>query len=48
MVFSISKNFNEEKENWDAELKDVIKRFAFVKFNNWIEKKVSYLKKEFS
>jgi len=37
MVFSISKSISEEKNNWDLPLSDVMRRFAFLKFDSYIE-----------
>jgi len=37
MVYSVSNNILEEKENWDTDYQDILKRFCFKKVDNWIE-----------
>lgn len=47
LVFSASSNLSEEKEIWDTQFCDVIKRFMFKKFDNAVERNyMEYLKKK--
>lgn len=45
LVFSASSSLSEEKEIWESQFYDVIKRFMFKKFDNRIEQDfMEYLK----
>ncbi len=46
MVYSISNNLIEEKENWDANYSEIVKRFCFKKFDTWIEQQYSKSKRQ--
>lgn len=44
-VFSASNDFSEEKEIWESDFYEVIKRFMFKKFDNAVERNyMEYLK----
>ena len=41
LVYSASTSLSEEKELWDYDLYEVVKRMMFKKFDSWIEWRLS-------
>ena len=46
LVYSASDSLSEQKEIWNMEYSEVVKRMMFKKFDNWVEQGISEFLKQ--